>query len=265
MKTRRYALAFSALALAAASFAANADILFQNLGNVAPPATIGGHTLAPFDLVPQAAITEVSPVTSIPGGPGGTVVGISPASLKYTVGASWPTTWAGGYTGPAYFSGIETTTVTLTLPPNTHAFYFYTTPNRLGSSFNYNVTTNSGVSSGDVAVTTTSSGSPTIGSNGFAFYSTAGEAISTLTITANTPSGFVVGELGISTGPVAPPVTCASEGYTGTKLTWCRNICEMGYTGATLDIWIHRWINRYRDLPYCAKEGGEGEPELPQG
>jgi hypothetical protein len=26
----------------------------------------------------------------------------------------------------------------------------------------------------------------------------------------------------------------------------------MGYTGATLDMWIHRWINRYRDLPYCA-------------
>ena len=48
--------------------------------------------------------------------------------------------------------------------------------------------------------------------------------------------------------------TCASEGYTGTKLTWCQNICEKGYTGATLDMWIHRWINRYRDLPYCARQ-----------
>ena len=46
--------------------------------------------------------------------------------------------------------------------------------------------------------------------------------------------------------------TCASEGYTGTKLSWCKNICEMGYTGATLDSWIHRWVSRYRDLPYCA-------------
>jgi hypothetical protein len=52
--------------------------------------------------------------------------------------------------------------------------------------------------------------------------------------------------------PSRPATTCASEGYTDTKLTWCRNICEMGYTGATLDMWIHRWINRYRDLPYCA-------------
>ncbi|MEF9979254.1 MAG: hypothetical protein RR834_12280 [Thermomonas sp.] len=58
--------------------------------------------------------------------------------------------------------------------------------------------------------------------------------------------------------------TCASEGYTGTKLTWCRNICEMGYTGATLDMWIHRWVNRYRDLPYCAQEGGGEEEPPPQ-
>lgn len=56
-----------------------------------------------------------------------------------------------------------------------------------------------------------------------------------------------------------PEVTCASEGYTGTKLTWCRNICENGFTGATLNTWIHRWTNKYRDLPYCAAEGG-GNP-----
>mgnify|MGYP001181055611 FL=1 len=58
----------------------------------------------------------------------------------------------------------------------------------------------------------------------------------------------------------ANSTTCASEGYTGTKLTWCKNICENGLTGATLDIWIHRWINRYRDLPYCAAEGGGEQP-----
>jgi hypothetical protein len=52
--------------------------------------------------------------------------------------------------------------------------------------------------------------------------------------------------------PSAPVTSCTSEGYTGTKLAWCKNICETGYTGATLDMWIHRWINRYRDLPYCA-------------
>ena len=55
--------------------------------------------------------------------------------------------------------------------------------------------------------------------------------------------------------------SCASEGYTSTKLDWCKNICERGYTGATLDMWIHRWINRYRDLPYCA--AGDTPPPPP--
>lgn len=45
---------------------------------------------------------------------------------------------------------------------------------------------------------------------------------------------------------------CAAEGYTGTKLEWCKNICERGYTGETLTMWKHRWINRYRTLPTCA-------------
>ena len=45
--------------------------------------------------------------------------------------------------------------------------------------------------------------------------------------------------------------TCSNDGYSRTHLTWCRNNCENGLTGATLDTWIHRWVNRYRDLPYC--------------
>ena len=70
---------------------------------------------------------------------------------------------------------------------------------------------------------------------------------------------MALGEFGINGGVAT---TCASEGYTGTKLLWCQNICEKGYTGAQLDTWIHRWINRYRDLPYCAQKGG-GEEEPP--
>lgn len=49
-----------------------------------------------------------------------------------------------------------------------------------------------------------------------------------------------------------PATTCASEGYTGAKLTWCVKICESGLTGKALDDWIHRWIRQYRQLPYCA-------------
>ena len=53
---------------------------------------------------------------------------------------------------------------------------------------------------------------------------------------------------------IAPATTCASEGYTYTKLLWCQNICEKGYTGSTLAMWIRRWTDRYRTLPYCAIE-----------
>jgi hypothetical protein len=49
-----------------------------------------------------------------------------------------------------------------------------------------------------------------------------------------------------------PVTTCASEGYTGTKLEWCKNICERGYVGGTLAMWVRRWTDRYRTLPYCA-------------
>lgn len=52
----------------------------------------------------------------------------------------------------------------------------------------------------------------------------------------------------------APAPTCAEAGYTYTKLEWCKNICERGYTGAQLDMWIRRWVDRYRDLPACALE-----------
>ena len=54
--------------------------------------------------------------------------------------------------------------------------------------------------------------------------------------------------------PTTQSVSCASEDYTGTKLLWCQKICESGLSGPTLDTWIHRWINRYRDLPYCLIE-----------
>lgn len=52
--------------------------------------------------------------------------------------------------------------------------------------------------------------------------------------------------------PSMPPATCASEGYKGTQLAWCKNICENNLSGALLDTWIQRWIGRYRELPYCA-------------
>jgi len=86
------------------------------------------------------------------------------------------------------------------------------------------------------------------------FYGKGNPAFSGATFSPRTWNGTVYYTAG-------PATTCASEGYTGTKLTWCQNICEKGYTGATLDMWIHRWVNRYRDLPYCAREGNKEPPQ----
>ena len=66
-------------------------------------------------------------------------------------------------------------------------------------------------------------------------------------------------------GETTPATTCASEGYTGTKLNWCRIICESESSSSTIDTYLRRWINKYRDLPYCAVEGGGEEPPPSQG
>lgn len=46
--------------------------------------------------------------------------------------------------------------------------------------------------------------------------------------------------------------SCADEGYSGTKLNWCRQICEIEQTPAVLSTWIHRWIKQYHTDPPCA-------------
>ena len=70
----------------------------------------------------------------------------------------------------------------------------------------------------------------------------------------NTIAWLVAGGWGSTT-------TCASEGYTGLKLDWCRNICEKDYTGTQLKTWIRRWMDRYHDLPYCMREDEETPPQ----
>ena len=260
MKTRRLTLALSALALAAASFAANADILFQNLGTAAPPATLGGHTMTQFDQSPQAAIPDgTSGIALIPGAPMGGTLGISAAASKFTVGNGWGTseTWGHGYLGPVFYS--TSNPVTLTLPAGTKAFYFYTQSSWVGT-WNITATTDSGTSSGPISVSSGFS-APT-GANGFGFYSTAGESIISISVTSSTSPGLGFAEFGISDGTLA--TTCASEGYTGLKLDWCRNICEKDYTGTQLKLWIRRWMDRYHDLPYCMREDEE-TPPLEQG
>ncbi len=245
MKTRRYALALSALALAASSFVATAaDYSFSNAtaisipdsGNASPyPSTINAsgmsgnvtavritlrnmfHTFPDdVDIIVQAPNGQQMLLMSDAGGTND----LSDVTLTFSATASSGLPDAGAFGSGTY------------LPTN------------------FNNTTSEAISNTDLTV----------------FNGPVSNATGTWSL-------FVVDDLGGDTGSIQGgwtldittevTTTCASEGYTGTKLTWCQNICEKGYTGATLDTWIHRWINRYRDLPYCAQEGG-GEEEPPQ-
>lgn len=46
--------------------------------------------------------------------------------------------------------------------------------------------------------------------------------------------------------------TCAAEGYRGTKLTLCKQVCEMNYPPTTVNALIKAWRTLYRTDPPCA-------------
>ena len=166
MNTPNIALALSALALAAASFAANAGIAFSNLGTNAPPASIGGYTMTPFDQAPQAAVPGGTSLSVIPCSPFSGNLAVLPATGKRSIGDGWAT-WSHGYTGVVYSECDSTSAITLTLPQDTGAFYFYAEPNDFGT-YNVTATSNSGATSVPIAVAGAS------GANGFAFYADSG-------------------------------------------------------------------------------------------
>ena len=50
---------------------------------------------------------------------------------------------------------------------------------------------------------------------------------------------------------VAPFTTCAAEGFTGSKLTLCRQVCEIAQTPARLASLTKLYMTAYRTLPPC--------------
>ncbi len=167
----------------------HAATVFTNLGTGAPPATISTYTMQPFDQVPQAAIPDSTSVTTIPGSPLPGTLTTTSQVIKLTVPSSWAT-WSHGYTGVVYFS--QNASVTMNLPANTGAFYFYAQPDQF-AVYNFTVVTNSGATSGTIGV------DGNAGANGFAFHTTAGESITSITVTADSAAGgFAVGEFGIA-------------------------------------------------------------------
>ena len=182
------------LFLCFAAQTAQSAVLFSDLGTSAPPLSLAGYNLIPFDQVPQAAIPDFTDVTIIPGSPiPGDLTTVDSVN-KRTIGSGWAT-WSHGYTGVVY---MGSSTIILNLPPNTGAFYFYAEPDQF-ALMTISAVTDSGTSSGDINVHGSS------GANGYAFYTTAGESITSITVTTN-DSFMAVGEFGIAQAQAEPPV-----------------------------------------------------------
>jgi len=156
-------------------------------GTGAPPAKLGPDTITKFG-------TDAQPVdafTSGVDGPAGEV-DFSPDLEHLTVGNGWAT-WSNGYTGDVYYSdnGDVATTITLTLPVGTKAFYLYAEPHDF-ADFSVQAVAQNGTSSGPIAV------NGDAGARYFGFYAVNGDQLRTITISSS--EDFAIGEFGISPG-----------------------------------------------------------------
>jgi hypothetical protein len=199
------------------------------IGTLAPPVTLGPYTMLPFGPDPEpAGYTTVQTVT----GPTGEVV-FSRAGQHAIVGRDWGT-WSHGYTGDVYYFPMAAIAdqqapafwdqVTLTLPPETVAFYLYVEPNAFGT---YAV---------EVSVPQATSGPVMVsgrsGATCFAFYS-AGALLSQVTVAVDGyAGGFAIGEFGVAQGaPVAEQALSDARANVGV-------VVYGGWAGMPVQAWV---------------------------
>jgi len=189
---RRFLIAMF-VAVAAGASQAHGAIIVQNLGTGAPPTTLGGYSMTPFANDGRPLFSNVNDVPSPLTGQ----VGFSIPMDHLKVGGGW-STWSHGYTGDVYFTN-GATSVTMLLPANTGAFYFYAEPDPF-AVFNITATANDGTT---LTIPVNGSG----GANGWGFF-TNGGSLTSITVSSNV--GFAVGEFGIAAAP--EPATLAVFG-----------------------------------------------------
>lgn len=152
-------------------------------GTAAPPSTLGGYTMTAFGDDTRANGSNVSDAP----GPNGDI-SFDPSLNHRSIGSGWAT-WSHGYTGDVYVTGG--TSIEITMPANTLAFYFYAEPN-VFSTFSMEATADDGTTSGPVSV------NGFAGAKYFGFYADGGDKIVSITITApSAAAGFAIGEFGI--------------------------------------------------------------------
>ena len=158
-------------------------------GTSAPPGTLG-----PFPMTKAAADSRPAGVSRVVSDftlPDGTMT-FSPGVAHLTIHHPWQT-WSNGYAGDVYYD--SGTTLTMTPPAGTSAFYFYVEPDTVLNAI-VEATAQDGTTSGPESFSGTSS------ARYFGFYGTGGATITTVTVTLPSfsgSSGFAVGEFGAAT------------------------------------------------------------------
>ncbi len=188
MKNAATVLSLVVLATAAAAPAAITGFAG---GTAAPGATLGPYTMTPFGADGRPLYAGVTSVDSPLGGS----VDFSAPLTHYRVGAGWAT-WSHGYLGDVYYTN-GASDVTMFLPDQTAAFYFYAEPNPFSQY---------------MIVATAQDGTEVVqGVNGYAgaayygFYGTGGSYISSIAVTTPQPVDFAIGEFGIASAAVPAP------------------------------------------------------------
>jgi hypothetical protein len=160
-------------------------------GTGAPPSTLGPYTMTAFGGDARASCGASGSMVTGVTDPAGTI-GFTQALIHRIAGTCWAT-WSNGYTGDVYGtdSSTDVSTVTITLPTGTPAFYFYAEPNQL-TVLTITATGDDGTTSGPISVNGNG------GAKYFGFYGLGGATVSSITVTTDDPLGFAVGEFGIS-------------------------------------------------------------------
>lgn len=215
-----------------------AQIVFDGSPGVSPPpTTLGPYTMQGFPTDPTEEGTDVTSVD----GPTGQIT--FDQQLQHDlVGGYWQT-WSNGYTGDVYeddaaLADGTSYEITITLPPNTGAFYLYAEPD-IFEDFDMTATAQDGTTSGDESVYGNS------GAQYFGFWTTCGNSLSAIQVTdTGGDQAMAMGEFGIAPacpGPGGavpnPTVAVYTQGsgngtVTGASIN-CPGTCSASYPPGT--------------------------------
>jgi hypothetical protein len=173
-------------AAAAPGPARTGAIVFEGTpGTAAPPGTLGPYAVTPAAADPRPVGTQVTG-TALPDG----TMGFAPSAVHLTTPNGGWATWSNNYAGDVY--NVPGTTLKMTLPSGTGAFYFYAEPNTF-ATFTVQAVAQNGTTSGPVRVNGAG------GATYLGFYGTGGAQVHTVTVrTGAAAQGFAVGEFGVA-------------------------------------------------------------------